>query len=187
PDDTGCAPATRDELHCESALTGALSRLVAQMTRCKLQQADNAFRILHPRPGSTPPPRFDEEACAQSQAKAPFDQALSQLEGAGGCPPAALINARASGDTLVDGESTPGSLDALDEAIYCDATSGTLIDPAGSAAGGSLVPSTAPHLRCSLASATSLALPARRPTRCHLRLARAACHHQPMPTQLAPG
>ena len=33
PDDTGCAPATRDELHCESALTGALSRLVAQMTQ----------------------------------------------------------------------------------------------------------------------------------------------------------
>ncbi|HEX9420125.1 MAG TPA: hypothetical protein VGA81_13810, partial [Methylomirabilota bacterium] len=121
------------------------------MTRCKLQQADNAFRILHPRPGSTPPLRFDEEGCAQSQAKAPFDQALSQLEGAGGCPPAALINARALGDTLVAGQSTPGSLDALDEAIYCDATSGTLIDPAGSASSGGsgFVPSTARHLRCS--------------------------------------
>src|SRR5207247_2258428 len=89
--------------------------------------------------------------CAQSQAKAPFDQALSQLEGAGSCPPAALLNAHALGDTLVAGQSTPGSLDALDEAIYCDATSGTLIDPAGSASSGGsgFVPSTARHLRCS--------------------------------------
>src|SRR6266581_2314814 len=188
-DDTGCAPATRDELHCESALTGALSRLVARMTRCKVQQADNAFRILHPRPGSTPPLRFDEEGCARSQAKAPFDQALSQLEGAGGCPAAALINARALGDTLVAGQSTPGSLDALDEAIYCDATSGTLIDPAGSASSGGsgLVPSTARHLRCSDAVGTSLALLARGLIRCHLRLARAAFHHQPIANQLDPG
>ena len=189
PDDTGCAPATRDELHCESALTGALSRLVAQMTRCKVQQADNAFRILHPWPGSTPPLRFDEEGCTQSQAKAPFDQALSQLEGAGGCPAAALINARALGDTLVASQSTPGSLEARDEAIYCDATSGTLIDPAGSASSGGsgFVPSTARHLRCSDAVGTSLALLARGLMRCHLRLARAAFHNQPIATQLAPG
>ena len=188
PDDTGCAPATRDELHCESALTGALARLVAQMTGCKLQQADNAFRILHPRPGSTPPPRFDEEGCAQSQAKVPFDQALSQLEGAGSCPPAALINAHALGDTLVAGRSTPGSLDALDGAIYCDATSGTLIEPAGSASGGSgFVPSTARHLRCSDAVGKSLAQLARGLIRCHLRVARAAFHNQPIANQLGPG
>src|SRR5207253_466727 len=153
-----------------------------------LQQADNAFRILHPRPGSTPPPRFDEEGCAQSQAKVPFDQALSQLEGAGSCPPAALINAHALGDTLVAGRSTPGSLDALDGAIYCDATSGTLIEPAGSASGGSgFVPSTARHLRCSDAVGKSLAQLARGLIRCHLRVARAAFHNQPIANQLAPG
>jgi len=159
------------------------------MTRCKRQQADNAFRILHPRPGSTPPPRFDEEGCARSQAKAPFDQALSALEGAGGCSPAALTNAHALGDTLVAGQSTPGSLDALDEAIYCDATSGTLIDPAGSASSGGsgFVPSTARHLRCSDAVGTSLMLLARGLIRCHLRVARAAFHNQPIANQLAPG
>src|SRR2546422_2904314 len=106
PDDTGCAPDTRNALHCESALARALSTLVAQMTRCKLRQADNAFRILHPRSGSTPPPRFDEARCVQSQAKAPFDQALSQLEGAGLCPAAALVNAHALGNSLVAGQST---------------------------------------------------------------------------------
>src|SRR5438132_5152980 len=159
------------------------------MTRCKLQQADNAFRILHPRPGSTPPLRVDVEGCTQSQAKAPFDQALSQLEGAGGGPAAALIDARALGGALVASQSTPGSLDARDEAIYCDATSGTLIDPAGSASSGGsgFVPSTARHLRCSDAVATSLALLARGLMRCHLRLARAAFHNQPIANQLASG
>src|SRR5439155_528809 len=114
---------------------------------------------------------------------------LSQLDGAGGCPPAALINAHALGDTLVAGQSTPGSLDALDGAIYCDVTSGTLIDPAGSASSGGsgFVPSTARHLRCSDAVGTSLALLARGLMRCHLRLARAAFHNQPIATQLAPG
>src|SRR5207247_8824395 len=80
-------------------------------------------------------------------------------------------------------------LDALDEAIYCDATSGTLIDPAGSASSGGsgFVPSTARHLRCSDAVGTSLALLARGLMRCHLRLARAAFHNQPIANQLAPG
>src|SRR5439155_1394400 len=120
PDDTGCAPASREELRCESTLADALSTLVAQMTRCKLQQADNAFRILYPRSGSTQPPRFDEERCAQSQAKAPFDLALSQLEGAGLCPPAALVNAHELGNTLIAGPLTPGSPGVFSGAVYCD-------------------------------------------------------------------
>jgi len=182
PDDAGCAPASRQELRCESTLAGALSILVAQMTRCKLQQADNAFRILYPRSGSTPPPRFDEERCAQSQAKAPFDLALSQLEGAGGCPPVALLNAHELGNALLAGSSTPGSLGVLSGAVYCDATSGMPIDPAPSASpgDGGFVPSTARHLRCSDAVEKSLALLARGITLCHLKLARAVFDNRPL-------
>ena len=182
PDDTGCAPASREELRCESTLADALSTLVAQMTRCKLQQADNAFRILYPRSGSTPPPRFDEERCAQSQAKAPFDLALSQLEGAGLCPPAALVNAHELGNTLIAGPLTPGSPGVLSGAVYCDATSGTPIDPAASASpgDGGFVPSTAHHLRCSDSVEKSLALLARGMTLCHLKLARAVFDNRPL-------
>jgi len=116
PDDTGCAPDTRDHLRCESALASALSTLGVQTTRCERQQVDNAFRILHPRLGS-PPPRFDKGGCVRSRAKAPFDQALGELDGAGICPPAALVNARALGSALVAGASTPVSMDAPNEVI----------------------------------------------------------------------
>src|SRR5207247_3140155 len=56
-----------------------------------------------------------------------------------------------------------------------------------SSGGSGVVPSTARHLRCSDAVATSLALLARGLIRCHLRLARAAFHNQPIANQLAPG
>src|SRR5438132_508665 len=49
---------------------------------------------------------------------------------------------------------TPGSLDALHAATYCDATSGTLIAPAGST--GGCVPSTSDNPRCSDAVRESL-------------------------------
>ena len=178
PDDAGCVPDTRDHLHCASALARSVSTLVARMTGCERQQVDNAFRILHPRFGSPPPPRFDKESCVRAQAKAPFDLALGKLQGAGVCPAAALVNAQELGDALVADPSTPGSLDALNAATYCDATSGTLIDPAGST--GGYVPSTSDNLRCSDAVGESLMLLVRGVTGCHLRLARASFHNQPV-------
>jgi hypothetical protein len=181
-DDTGCVPDTRDHLHCASALARSVSTLVAQMTRCERQQVDNAFRILHPRFGSPPPPRFDKEGCVRGQAKAPFDLALGKLQGAGVCPPAALVNAQELGDALVAGQSTPGSLDAVNAATYCDATSGTLIDPAGSTSpdAGGYVPSTRDNLRCSDTAGQNLMLLVRGVTGCHLRLARASFNNQPV-------
>ena len=177
-DDAGCVPDTRDHLHCASALARSVSTLVAQMTRCERQQVDNAFRILHPRVGSPPPPRFDKESCVRAQAKAPFDLALGKLQGAGVCPATALVNAQELGDALVADPSTPGSLDALNAATYCDATSGTLIDPAGST--GGYVPSTSDNLRCADAVGKNLMLLVRGVTGCHLRLARASFNNQPV-------
>jgi len=173
PDDTGCAPDTRDHLRCESALASALSTLGVQTTRCERQQVDNAFRILHPRLGSPPPP-FDEGGCIRSHAKAPFDQALGELDGAGICPPAALVNARALGSALVADASTPGSVDALNEVIYCDPASGTRIDSAdgGSPGGDGYVPSTRRTLRCSHGVGKHLARLVRGVTGCHVRFAR---------------
>ena len=178
PDDAGCVPDTRDHLHCASALARSVSTLVARMTGCERQQVDNAFRILHPRFGSPPPPRFDKESCVRAQAKAPFDLALGKLQGAGVCPATALVNAQELGDALVADPSTPGSLDALNAATYCDATSGTLIDPAGST--GGYVPSTSDNLRCADAVGKNLMLLVRGVTGCHLRLARASFNNQPV-------
>ena len=181
-DDAGCVPDTRDHLHCASALARSVSTLVAQMTRCERQQVDNAFRILHPRVGSPPPPRFDKEGCVRGQAKAPFDLALGKLQGAGVCPPAALVNVQELGDALVVDPSAPGSLDGLNEALYCDATSGTRIDPAGSTVSGAggYVPSTPDNLRCSDTAGRNLMLLVRGVTGCHLRLARASFNNQPV-------
>ena len=178
PDDAGCVPDTRDHLHCASALARSVSTLVARMTGCERQQVDNAFRILHPRFGSPPPPRFDKESCVRAQAKAPFDLALGKLQGAGVCPATALVNAQELGDALVADPSTPGSLDALNAATYCDATSGTLIDPAVST--GGYVPSTSDNLRCADAVGKNLMLLVRGVTGCHLRLARASFNNQPV-------
>jgi len=175
-------PDTRDHLHCASALARSVSTLVARMTGCERQQVDNAFRILHPPFGSPPPPRFDKEGCVRGQAKAPFDVALGKLQGAGVCPPMALVNAQELGDALVAGQSMPGSLDAVNAATYCDATSGTLIDPAGSTASsaGGYVPSTRDNLRCSDTAGRNLMLLVRGVTGCHLRLARASFNNQPV-------
>jgi len=162
-------------LRCESALAHALSTLGVETTRCERQQVDNSFRILHSRLGSPPPRRFDKDGCVRSRAKVPFDQALGKLEGAGGCPPAALVDARALGNTLVADESTSGSLDALNEVIYCDAASGTPIDSARSASsgGGGYVPSTRHDLRCSDGVGKNLAHLVRDVTGCHVRFAAA--------------
>src|SRR5207247_8963462 len=67
-------------------------------------------------------------------------------------------------------------------AVYCDATSGTPIDPAASASpgDGGFVPSTAHHLRCSDSVEKSLALLARGMTLCHLKLARAVFDNRPL-------
>ena len=187
PDDTGCAPDTRDHLRCESALASALSTLGVQTTRCERQQVDNAFRILHPRLGS-PPPRFDKGGCVRSRAKAPFDQALGELDGAGICPPAALVNARALGSALVAGASTPGSMDALNEVIYCDPASGTRIDSVdGGSSGGGYVPSTRRTLRCSDGVGKHLARLVRGVTGCHVRFARAAFNDRPVAAHRAAG
>src|SRR5437870_4545163 len=172
PDDAGCVPDTRDHLHCASALARSVSTLVARMTGCERQQVYNAFRILHPRLGSPPPPRFDKEGCVRALAKAPFDLALGKLEGAGVCPPAALVNAHELAGALVGSQSTPGSPHGLNAALYCDATSGTLIDPA--AGSGGYVPSTSDNLRCSNAVGRSLMRLVQGVTGCHLRLARAS-------------
>jgi hypothetical protein len=174
PDDTGCAPDTRVQLRCESALARALSRLGVQATRCERQHVDRSFRILHSRFGSVPPRQFDKEGCLRSQARAPFDQVLRKLERAGGCPPAALLNARALASMLVADESTSGSLDALNKIIYCDAASGMPLDPAGSVSSGrGYVPGTRDDLRCSNDVGQNLARLVRDVTRCHVSLARA--------------
>jgi len=169
---------TRDHLRCASVLARSVSTLGARMTLCERQQADNAFRILHPRRGAPPPPRFDKEGCVQALAKAPFDLALGKLQGAGVCPPAALVNAHELADALVAGQSTPGSPDGLNAALYCDATSGTLIDPAAST--GGYVPRTSDNLRCSNAVGRSLMRLVRGVIACHLRLARASFNNQPV-------
>src|SRR5438552_3586712 len=122
------------------------------------------------------PPLPDSGSLRRRRVDAPAGQ------GAGVCPPAALVNVQELGDALVADPSAPGSLDGLNEALYCDATSGTRIDPAGSTVSGAggYVPSTPDNLRCSDTAGRNLMLLVRGVTGCHLRLARASFNNQPV-------
>lgn len=148
---TGCIPFTKDHQKCEQKGNGLLSTLRSAITTCHVKQADGAFK------GSPQ----DEEAC-EAKAFGKFD---SKFPGLVGCPQPATDGMAALRDLLASEATTPPGLGP----VYCDATSGALIDPTGDDAG--FVPASKDALKCADQAGKSLGKLATLRSKCHAKAA----------------
>ncbi len=122
-------------ISCGHGVANAVSTLIKAVDRCHTKLASAAYR------GAT----FDQEACEKGDpvrsAKRKFDVMIAKHTV--GCPAQVLTNANALRDGLLDG---PQSLDALNGKIYCDASSGRLLEPGGEEEG--FAPASWAALKC---------------------------------------
>gem|GEM_PF-3649898 len=158
-DDAGCVPSRSELRRCSDTAAGAYSKLESSLGKCHVKQV--AARYSQAVLGKFK--NFDEEHC-EDTAAARFDATLANLEASGDCGAGALLTtAPAAAAALHD------ALDARGVALYCDATSGVLIDPAGDDAGN--VPASRNTLTCSKRIANGLGKLASKIARCHQQAA----------------
>jgi hypothetical protein len=169
-DDTGCVPAHKGALRCSSVVAKALAQLEQRVIACHLKQASQAFKAGHSSPG------FDnaEENCTEgpsaTSAKAKFDAVLAKYAT---CEPALLAAAAARRDTVLDDQTNPESLDALNGSFFCDDGSGlTIAEPGGD--DGGWIPADAGGLKCAARIAKAYAKLVVAVDKCHLRAAKEA-------------
>jgi hypothetical protein len=159
-DDTGCLP-TSEALHqCHKRVAKAVAKLTRRVIDCHTKQADAAYATFRGDQES-----FDEEAC-EHNARQSFDESIMELATSGGCRPETSDAVGKLRDLLLADKTAAGSLDAINGSIYCDSTSGALIDPQGDDAGA--IPRSKSRLRCSDHVAKELGKLAKRVIVCHV-------------------
>lgn len=160
-DDAGCVPSRSQLRRCSDTAARAYSRLEKSLGTCHTKQA--AARYSQVVLGRSK--NFDEENC-EARAAARFDATLANLDASGDCGASALLTtAPAAGAALQD------TLDARGADVYCDASSGALIDPGGDDAGN--VPASRSALTCTKRTGKALDKLASAVARCHQRAAAA--------------
>lgn len=182
--ETGCTPTDKLGIACGKVVTAALAKVKMHLVKCHLVQAGHAFQTGHSSNG------FDnaEEECSSQNptksAQALFDLAMAKA--AAYCDPAVVAAATARGTSALASVSDPDSLDALNGAFFCDATSGlTIAEPGGGDAdeAGS-IPATEENNRCSRVVAKSWAKLVGTIYRCHAKKALADFGGKPFDTDL---
>jgi len=131
----GCPPGSADADKCQTGIAKALSKFGGAVIKCHAKQADGAFKEKP----------VDEETCEETgpkSAKGKLDATIAKA--AAKCPAEVVTNANAVSAGLLSG---PMSLDVQNGLVYCDASSGTQIDPGGDDAG--FVPPSSDGLKCS--------------------------------------
>jgi hypothetical protein len=166
-DDTGCAASTTVGNRCAKAVLVTLVKLRRSVIGCHLTQAGQAFQTGMGTPGFSNAEENCEVGNPSQSAKAKFDAKIAALA-AKGCDAGVIANANAARDVILADQTTSGSLDALNGAFFCDATSGNLIDPGGDDAG--YIPSTADNYKCSVAVAKAWTKLDTLVARCHHKL-----------------
>jgi hypothetical protein len=141
-DDTGCVSDTSDHAKCASAIGKAFGKAVGTIIKCHGRQATARFKGTDAATAGAA-----EEACeetAPSSAKVKLDTAFAKLSASGKCSAAQLNGAAFEEGVLFS--STPLSIDAQNNQVLCDSTSGQLIgdDETG------WVPNSADNLKCAL-------------------------------------
>jgi hypothetical protein len=136
--DTGCVPDTVDHLKCGDGIAKAIAKAVVAVVKCHQKQASNAFK------GDW----RDDETCEVGPgghgAREKLDDALEKLEPS--CSAEQLAAAAALEASLFADPSDPLSLDALNASVYCDSTSGSLVDLTGDDVG--FVPNSKSEFLC---------------------------------------
>jgi hypothetical protein len=164
--ETGCIPADEPGLACGKALTGAFGKLVAGVIKCHLSQVKGAFQAV----GSSPALDAAEEACT-AKAKDKFDASLTKASAS--CDPAVVAAAEARRDAFLADVSNMTSLDSLNGAFFCDASSGLSIADAGGGdqdEAGS-IPASADNYKCAVGFAKSVSKLLASIYKCHGKVA----------------
>ena len=161
-DDTGCVPATREQLKCGVALGKALGKAMAAVIKCHAKQADAAFATANGKTKS-----FDEETC-ESAAQTKLDGTTDKVKML--CTTAQLSAAAAEEMTLFANANDPGSLDELNGHVYCiDSSTGAMIDPSGDDAGK--IPTSKENLKCADTVGKNVGRLIAGAIKCHAKLA----------------
>lgn len=161
-DDGGCVPRSSDLKRCSERAAKAYSLLESALVKCHASQA--AARFSSVIDGN--PKAFDEEAC-EAAARGRFDDTLAGLDAGGRCGGNSILFTAAEA-----ADSVQAALDARGSDLYCDATSGTAIDPGGDDAGS--IPATRDALTCTRRLGSALGKLAKTVVRCHQSAAAAA-------------
>jgi len=170
-DDTGCVPGSKDNpsapnvaatLKCADAIAKAFSKAVTSVIKCHKKQADAVFK------GSP----VDDEACETGpnngkSAKEKLDAAIAKVSSL--CTSSELTFAAAEEATLFADKTNPLSLDAQNGSVYCDSTSGALIDPSGDDAGWK--PNSGNELKCADTVGKELGKLVAGAIKCHIKMA----------------
>jgi hypothetical protein len=164
-DDAGCAPSSKATLACSVQAAKTVERMRRSILRCHAYQA--AARFDEVIEGSISD--FDEEDC-EDRADAALEEKLVKLSRRSSCAGSTTLGTVASHvDELRAGSVNPISLDSLSGTFFCDASSGTEIDPDGDDAG--YVPSVSSHLECGARLTKLVAKLAGATAKCHRSLA----------------
>ena len=158
-DDSGCVPQTSALRQCSDSAAKAYSKLETAINKCHNSLASTRYsQVIE---GSTKV--FDEEAC-EADAQQRFDSVLFDLSDGGDCDAGTLL--LTAPDAAIALET---DLDARGADLYCDATSGTSLDPGGDDDGD--VPATRDAVGCTRRATISLGKLAKAVVRCHQRAA----------------
>jgi hypothetical protein len=168
-DDTGCAANTRTGANCAKAALSYLGKLRKAALICQLKQEDLAYKTGEGQEGFSNAEENCELGPSTTSAKNKFDARIAALVGKG-CDSTMLANVLARGATIVADASTAGSLDAMNASFFCDATSGSTIEPEGDDGLG-WIPATPQNQKCSVAVAKSWIKLSGYADKCHVKLA----------------
>lgn len=184
--ETGCVPSGKPGLTCGKVLTSAFGKLLAGVVKCHLTQAKQAFKA------GASSAAFDtqEENCSVAgpkSVKAKFDASVAKAASA--CSPSIVPVVEARRDILLADAMSPGSLDSLNFAFFCDnSTFLTIAEPGGGDQDElGFIPSTNDHFKCSVGVAKALSKLVASVHKCHAKAAQAIFAGKPFDTDACEG
>ena len=148
---SGCVPADKQALSCSQKYGLALTKLRKAVLKCHLKQASLAFKAGEGQEGFSNAEEVCETENPSTSARAKFEALIAKLGVA--CPAEVHAAAVARGVTILGDRNTAGSMDAMNDVFFCDATSGQPIDPGGD--DGGWIPATDENNTCSVKLAKS--------------------------------
>jgi hypothetical protein len=169
-DHTGCTPSTPVGIKCAKKALWAVTVLRRAVLACHVTQAQHAFANGEGTPGFSNAEENCETGPSNRSAKAVFDASMAALV-AKGCDATVIAHALATRDVILGDKTVAGSIDNLNAALFCDATSGHEIDPGGD--DGGFIPTTFEHYHCSAVVAKAWAKLIGFVAKCHIKQAAA--------------
>src|SRR5262249_29847756 len=153
-DDPGCVSNfSKGHVACSGKISGALAKAVFATIICHIDQAEKRFKGASENGAGT-----SEENCESNPGKSAqgtLDKRIQAVTDQGICDPLQLSGAGEE-EAVLSGPPGAGSLDDQTGFVFCDSSSGALIDGGGGDDPG-FVPATAEFFKCEATVAKALA------------------------------